>query len=303
MANSGDKLKQNLAEILTVCRFYVGLQLDGSTEPVDAYFMECKGFKYSQDVMEIAEVFPQPWGQAKRGRIFRTKIPGNVKYNNITLRRGLSASTTLWNWIKTVQDGNWAKQFRNGYLAIYRQDGSEGARFSFERAWPISYNVADSVVSGTELAFEELELAVETLVRVALKEDKPLLSPVKSVNKTNPEAVPSSQKPELDTVLSKPENPLNMIAENVIKEAVNAGKDLLKDQLLNLQEAKKEPVKKPQSQAKPKSPLKPTKPPIKQKSPNSKAQPQAPKKPPNNKPQPKQPPGSKPQLRRGGKKK
>lgn len=166
MNSAQEKLKQNLREILTVCRFYVGLELDGSSDPVDAYFMECKGFKYTQDLIEIAEVFPQPWANANRGRVMRTKIPGNVKVNNVTLRRGLSSSTTLWQWIEDVQNGQWKGKSKNGFLVIYRQDGVEGARFAFERAWPVNYHIADSIVSGTDLAFEELELAVETFVRI-----------------------------------------------------------------------------------------------------------------------------------------
>lgn len=166
MALNQEELKQNIAEILTVSRFYVGLNLDGSVDPVDGYFMECKGFKYTQNVIELAEVFPQKWGKATRGQVIRTKMPGNEKVNNINLRRGLSSSMTLWKWIKAVQTGNWADQLRDGNLVIYRQDGSEGARFAFEGAWPVSYNISDSVVSGSDLAFEELELAVETFVRI-----------------------------------------------------------------------------------------------------------------------------------------
>jgi len=161
-----EKLKENLAEILTVSRFYVELKLKGSSDSVDAYFMECKGFKYTQNMIEIAEVFPQNWGKATRGRVIRTKMPGNEKVNNINLRRGLSSSMTLWKWIEEVQSGNWAANCYDGSLTIYRQNATEGSRFNFTGAWPISYSIADSVVSGSELAFEELELAVETFKRV-----------------------------------------------------------------------------------------------------------------------------------------
>lgn len=166
MPDAKEQLKQNLAEILTVSRFYVELKLNGSIDPIDAYFMECKGFKSYQDVIEFSEVFPQKWGQATRGQVIRTKMPGNVKINNITLRRGLSSSITLWNWINSVQEGGWAKQCLDGSLTIYRQGGEQGARFDFTRAWPVSYTVADSVVSGSDLAFEELELACESLKRI-----------------------------------------------------------------------------------------------------------------------------------------
>ena len=74
-------------EILTNSRFYIELSLDGSQDPVDAYFTECKGFKHSQEVIEVCEVTPQRWGKAKYGQVVRTKVPGNIKTNNITLRR------------------------------------------------------------------------------------------------------------------------------------------------------------------------------------------------------------------------
>jgi phage tail-like protein len=93
-------------------------------------------------------------------------MPGNEKVNNINLRRGLSASMTLWNWIERVQAGNWATERYDGSLVIYRQNSSEGVRFNFQGAWPVTYSIADSVVSSSELAFEELELAVESFKRV-----------------------------------------------------------------------------------------------------------------------------------------
>lgn len=161
-----EEFKNNVAEILTVSRFYVELKLKGSTEPVDAYFMECKGFKYTQSLIEIAEVFPEKIGVSTKGRVIRTKLPGNEKVNNINLRRGLSSSITLWRWIEAVQAGYWAENRYDGSLTIYRQNATEGARFNFTGAWPISYSIADNVVSGSDLAFEELELAVETFKRV-----------------------------------------------------------------------------------------------------------------------------------------
>ena len=99
-------------EILTTNRFYLELKLDGSVEPVDAYFMECQGFKRTQEVIEVCEVTPQKWGKAgtTAGRVVRTKVPGNVKSNNLILRRGMTSSITVWNWFNEVEQGGWAKQ-------------------------------------------------------------------------------------------------------------------------------------------------------------------------------------------------
>jgi len=155
-----------LREYLTASRFYVELTLNGSNDS-DGLFMECKGLKYSQDVIEFAESFRTARGRASVGRVVRTKLPSNAKVGNISLRRGMNVSTVLWQWIYDVQNGSWANQRRDGSLVLYRQDGTEGARFNFFRAWPTSYTVSDNSASSSDLAIEDLELVCEELERVS----------------------------------------------------------------------------------------------------------------------------------------
>jgi len=158
-------LINDFPEVLTSCRFYIELKLDNSQEPVDAYFMDCKGFKRNQEIVEFREVTPQPWGKAKSGLVVCTKVPGNVKTNNITLRRGMTQSNTLWKWFEAVQLGNWAKQRQDGSLSIYDQSRDVQAKFVFYRAWPTSYVLSDLSASSNDVEIEELELAVEELIR------------------------------------------------------------------------------------------------------------------------------------------
>jgi phage tail-like protein len=153
------------AEILTSAHFYLELHLDGSNEPVDAVFMECKGFKRTQEVIEICEVTPQQWGKAKFGYPVRTKIPGNVKSGNLNLRRGMSCSTALWKWFEDVEKSKWSQQRRNGSLTLYDQAGDPQARFDFGGAWPTSYTVSDVSAKSTDFEIEEIELAIETFSR------------------------------------------------------------------------------------------------------------------------------------------
>lgn len=156
---------QDFPEILTNCNFYIELKLDDSKEPVDAYFMDCKGFKRTQEIVEFREVTAQRWGSANSGLVVCTKIPGNLKTNNITLRRGMTQSTTLWKWFEAVQAGNWAKQRRDGSLSIYDQARDVQARFLFRRAWPTSYVLTDLSASSNDVEIEEMELAVEEFIR------------------------------------------------------------------------------------------------------------------------------------------
>ncbi|WP_218079689.1 phage tail protein [Anthocerotibacter panamensis] len=153
-------------EILTACRFYVELTLDGSTEGVDGIFLDCKGFKRNQQIIEAVEVTPQKWGVATRGQVVRTKLPGNVKSTNLTLRRGLTCSMTLWKWFDEVEKGHWGAQRRSGSLILYDQASKSQAHYNFRDAWPTGYTLTDLSASSTELEIEELELAVEDFVRV-----------------------------------------------------------------------------------------------------------------------------------------
>jgi phage tail-like protein len=159
-------------EVLTKNRFYLEIKLndlEGAKDEIDAYFMECQGFERSQDVIEIAEVTHVSWGsnnQAKYGRVTRTKLPGNSKSSNITLKRGLTLSPTFWSWLKAVEEGDWAKQRRDGDIIIYDQGAIEKARFRFTGAWPTKYKIAETKADANEFQIEEVELAVDSFIRV-----------------------------------------------------------------------------------------------------------------------------------------
>lgn len=155
-------------ELLTSSRFYLELKLAGSLDTVDGYFMECRGFQRTQDLVEICEVTPQAWGKARQGRIVRTKIPGNVKSSNLVLRRCLMSSMTLWNWLKAVEEGNWGQQRRDGSLTMYDQGAQAQAVFELRGAWPTSYKISDVSASSNELEIEEIEVAVEEFMRLEL---------------------------------------------------------------------------------------------------------------------------------------
>ncbi|MEM9539691.1 MAG: phage tail protein [Cyanobacteria bacterium P01_E01_bin.42] len=161
-----------LPEVLTSNRFYVDLLVDASGL-VDAFFTECSGFKRSYDVIEVAEVTAQKWGAdgTNYGRVVRTKIPGNTKSENITLKRGLTLTTTLWDWFATIEQGQWSEQFRDGAIVIYNQWGSEMARYTFTGGWPVSYTIGSLNANTNDFVIEELELAVDEFYRDAVSSE------------------------------------------------------------------------------------------------------------------------------------
>jgi phage tail-like protein len=158
----------NPSEIFTAHRFYLELTLDGQKD-VDAHFLECQGFKRTQDAIEICEVTSQTWGSTgqSKGLPVRTKIPSNVKSGNLTLRRGMTNSIDFWNWFEDVQNGNWASKRKLASLTIYSQSHDELARFELAGVWPSSYKIADVNVRSTEIEIEEIEVAFEEFKRVS----------------------------------------------------------------------------------------------------------------------------------------
>ena len=50
---------------------------------------------------------------------------------------------------------------------IYDQAAKEQARFNFRGAWPLRYVASDVSAQSSDMEVEELEMAVESFVRVA----------------------------------------------------------------------------------------------------------------------------------------
>jgi phage tail-like protein len=91
------------------------------------------------------------------------KLPGLTKYNNITLKWGLTDSRELYDWFRDVTRGR--IQRRNGSIVLLDVDGQEKLRWNFFDAWPTKWDGPDFSAKGTDVAIETLELAVERLER------------------------------------------------------------------------------------------------------------------------------------------
>jgi len=155
-----------LPEFLWAHHFYIELSLEGSQDNVDGIFLECAGLTCTQEVIEICEITPKKWGAAQKGMMVRTKLPGNVNSGNLTLRRCMSNSITLWNWLAAVQEGNWATQRRNFSLNIKDSASKPQIRLEFAGAWPTSYKIGDVNARNDDIGIEEIEIAFEEFDRV-----------------------------------------------------------------------------------------------------------------------------------------
>lgn len=150
---------------LPASRFGVALELAGSNS-TDGYFLDCSGINYAQDVIDFCEVTSNQWGNADKGQVVRTKLPGNAKSGHLTLRRGLIKSMAIWDWLEVVEQGNWAKKRRNCSLYFYDNDSICTVHLELEAAWPISYKIGDVTSTDAQIALEEIEIAFEGFKRI-----------------------------------------------------------------------------------------------------------------------------------------
>ena len=95
------------------------------------------GFNSVEGMESITEVVDYREGsEATKVR----KLPGLRKYSNITLKRGFTDNRDLWEWRKTVIDGE--TQRRAGSIVILDESRQEVSRLTFQDAWPCRWSIS-----------------------------------------------------------------------------------------------------------------------------------------------------------------
>ena len=105
-------------------RFLV--EIDGITQ---AGFSECSGFGSEVEVIEYRE-----GGEPTAVR----KLPGRVKYPNITLKWGVTDSRELYDWHRAVLQGQ--IQRKRGAIILLDDSGTPKVRWVFSEAWPSKWS-------------------------------------------------------------------------------------------------------------------------------------------------------------------
>jgi len=94
------------------------------------------------------------------------KLPGLIKYGNVTLKWGTTDSLDLYNWRKQVEQGKMEDARRNMAIILLDDEGSPAGRWEFTDAWPSKYDAPDLSAKGTDIAIETLEIVCEGMTRV-----------------------------------------------------------------------------------------------------------------------------------------
>jgi phage tail-like protein len=93
------------------------------------------------------------------------RIPGNLKFNDITLKRGVVADRTLWDWRQQVVAGKFEDARCNGTIQMLDSTSTAVATYAFENGWVRKYTLARMTTGKDESAVEEITIAIESFTR------------------------------------------------------------------------------------------------------------------------------------------
>jgi phage tail-like protein len=95
------------------------------------------------------------------------KIPGLIKYGNLTLKWGITDNLELYEWRKLVEQGKMGDARRNIAIILLDEEANPKSRWEFVEAWPSKYDAPDLNAKGNDIAIETLEIAHEGMIRVS----------------------------------------------------------------------------------------------------------------------------------------
>jgi phage tail-like protein len=88
---------------------------------------------------------------------FVHQLPKRTKFQNITLKRGITDVDTLWQWHQDVVIGKF--QRKNGSIILLDEAGEDRWRWNFSNAFPVKWSGPDLRADSNTVAFETVELA------------------------------------------------------------------------------------------------------------------------------------------------
>jgi phage tail-like protein len=135
---------------------WFGVEFQGA---IKGAFRECTGLGSENELVEYKASGP-------KGEYVMLHVPGRMKWNDITLKRGITDDLEMWKWRQLVEDGKIDDARKNGSIVMFNQKGDEIARWNFVRAWPSKITGPAANAGTNEVAIEEMVITHEKYERV-----------------------------------------------------------------------------------------------------------------------------------------
>lgn len=127
----------------------------GQTAGPEAGFQECSGISMSVDVIEYRN------GNDRENNT--RKLTGLTRVSDVTLKRGIIGSLSLYSWIDQIRNGDQAA-LRTVTIQLQNEDHTAVVMtWKLVRARIVRHTSGPLDAKGTDVAIEELTLAYERL--------------------------------------------------------------------------------------------------------------------------------------------
>lgn len=131
------------------------LDLEGQ---LAGYFSECSGIGSEHDVVEHKVV-------NKDGQEMVRKIPGRVKFTDVTLKRGITSDMAIWEWRQSVVEGKMEEARKNCSIIMMDRTYMPVATWHFSNAWPSKVTGPALKSDGNDFGVEEVTIVHEGMYR------------------------------------------------------------------------------------------------------------------------------------------
>ncbi|HRW06062.1 MAG TPA: phage tail protein [Caldilineaceae bacterium] len=121
-------------------------------------FTECSGIGSETEVIEHKVM--------QNGKPVIMKVPGRLKWENVTLKRGITDNMDVWKWRHEIEVGNVEANRFTGSIIMTDHDLKPVAEWTFERAWPTKVSGPTPKADSNEIGIEEIIIAHEGIRRV-----------------------------------------------------------------------------------------------------------------------------------------
>jgi phage tail-like protein len=138
----------------------IGAHFQVSVGAITGYFTEISGLGSETEVIEHKIM-----AEGVKESIIR-KIPGRLKWGDITVKRGITASLDFYEWRKQVEQGDVDGARLDGTITMYDNTFSPVAEWTFDRGWPSKISGPSLSADGNAVGIEELTIVHEGIKRV-----------------------------------------------------------------------------------------------------------------------------------------
>jgi phage tail-like protein len=137
--------------------FNFRLEIEGK---LAGYFTEASGVGSEHEIVEHKAVDDS-------GHEIVQKIPGRLKWENVTLKRGITDALDIWDWRKLVEDGKMGDARTNCSIIMMDRNYEDVARWDFVNAWPSKVSGPSVKSDSNEFGVEEVTLVHEGMARAS----------------------------------------------------------------------------------------------------------------------------------------